>query len=463
MNTTTPRIPRVRLVIAAIATALLAATLAPQGTAQASAQKAACPEPTAKQLPAVAAKAAAGPLSEQPSGTIGTIGWMAPDPGKPCWDEASRSNDVAFFGDRYAIVVGRMEAYIKGGTPHPRPGLVIINMLTGQPTGVSLPIKGEILTVKISSGGGAAYIGGNFDVKVDGETRHNAAKFNLSTGDLYPWNPKVNGVVNDIDLGGKKRNKVLMAGTFTSPRPYFASVTQTSGALTEFVTVRVAGGQDGPTLGFNFVTNSLGTLMIGTGSFTSVNGKVHDRMFVLKAVKGRAKLRPWATKYTTNPCSPNKTHEELGVTFAGEFKFGIAATGAGARARSTCDTVSVWTLKKELKNTNAKPLWRNYTSHDSMSAVSFFRGYTQAAGHNKGCNTSSATPTPAQTYNGLCQYNTKTGALSSWKPTTSRQRSMHVRLVPTPAGFLVQGVFYAGDANMIGGEERNNIAFFPAL
>ncbi len=336
MNIMKPRVSLFKLMIATIVVALLGALLMAQ---PASAQAVPfCPPDASSPLPDVTS----GPLSQRPSGTIGTIGWMDPVSGQPCWDGADRSNDIAFFGDRYAIVVGRMETYEKGGTSYGRPGLVIINMLTGQPTDVSLPIKGEILTVKISSGGGAAYIGGNFDVKVGGETRHNAAKFNLSTGALYAWDPKVNSVVNDIDLGGKKRNKVLLAGSFTAPRPYFASVTQTSGVLTDWVTVRVAGGQDGySTLGFNFVTNRDGTLMIGTGNFTSVNGKVHNRMFVLKAVKGSAKLRPWATNYTSNPCSPNKSHEELGVTFAGLYKFGIAATGAGARAGSDCDSVSV--------------------------------------------------------------------------------------------------------------------------
>lgn len=445
MNSTT-RTPLVRLFLAVTAAVLFVTVLSPQqGSAQSSAL-------------------AAGSLSDQPSATIGTIGQMAPDPGKPTWDGADRANDVAFFGDRYAIVVGRFMSYEKGATSTPRQSLVVIDMTTGQPTGVSLPIKGEIFTVKVSASGVAAYIGGNFDVNVDGEKRHNAAKLNLTTGALYSWNPKVDKVVYDIDLGGKSRSKVLLAGSFTTlngvSRPYFASVNSTSGALTDWVKLRVAGGQDGPTLGFNFVTNTIGTRMVGTGSFTSVNGKTHNRMFVLKATKTRAKLMPWSTKYTASSCSPNKDHEELGAVFSGKFRFGLATTG-GDKKGSDCDAVSVWTLKKEMKNTAAKPSWINYTYKDSMSGVAFFRGYTYGAGHNKACAVAAGRPYTVVPRPGLCEYNAKTGALTSWNPTTSRQRSMHVRLVPTPTDFMVQGLFYVGDANEIGGEKRNNIAFFP--
>lgn len=406
----------------------------------------------------------AGPLSDQPSPTIGTICPLPPDPGKPEWDGADRANDVAFFGNRYAVIVGYFQCYEKGGSSYPRQSLVIVDMTTGQPTAVSLPIKGEVFTVKISASGDAAYIGGNFDVNVGGEKRHNAAKIDLITGALYAWDPIVDKVVYDIDLAGKGRGKVLLAGSFTTlngvSRPYFASVNNTSGALTDWVKLQVAGGQDGPTLGFNFVTNNDGTLMVGTGSFTSVNGKVHNRVFVLKATKGRARLVPWSTRYTNNPCGPSKDHEELGAVFSGKFKFGLAATG-GDKEGSTCDAVSVWTLKEQLEEAKAKPLWINYTNQDSMSGVAFFRGYTYGAGHNKGCAIAAGRPYTVVDRPGLCEYNAKTGQLTSWNPTTSRQRSMHVRLVPTPATFQVHGLFYVGDANRIGGEERNNIAFFP--
>ena len=406
-------------------------------------------------------------VSSTPSSTIGVIGALPPEPGHKSWDGADRAHDMAFFtesGKPHAIVVGKFNTYIPPGRTAVKNlnNLVIINMTTGNARATGLQVQGEILTVKISSGGTAAYIGGNFTLTDDGQVRQNAAKLRLSDGALYGWNPKVNGVVNDIDLAGKKRGKVLLAGGFTSPRAYFASVSASSGALTDWMKASVSVPQDGPLVGFNLVTNSTGEYIIGTGSFTVVNGKAHSRMFVMKATKERAKLKAWATKQTNHACSPNKSHEELGVTFAGRYKFGIAATGGGVRSSSVCDTVSVWTLKDQLKNDNAKPLWKQYTSHDSMSGIGFFRGYTYAAGHNKGCTTTALIVPDDERYDGLCQYNTKTGALTGWKPTTSRQSSMHVRLVPTPSGFGVSGLGYVGDANMIGGQARNNLAFFPA-
>lgn len=407
----------------------------------------------------------AGHLSDTPSATIGTIGVLAPKAGQPSWDGADRAHDMAFFGGHYAVIVGYFQSYEKGTQAWSRNNMVIIDMLTGQPTGVSLPINGEVLTVKVAPSGTAAYIGGNFSLTVNGQARKNAAKFNLTTGELYDWNPNVNGTVNDIDLAGAKRNKVVLAGTFTTvagaSRPYFASVNATNGALTDWMKVAVTGGQDGfPTMGFNIVTNSDGSLIVGTGNFTAVNGKEHPRIFLLKAAAKTATLQPWFTTMTTPTCGANKSHEELGAVFTGKYRLGLATTGGNA-PKSNCDAISVWNMK-DTANTKAKPLWINYTDNDTMSGIAFYRGYTYGAGHNKWCSVQAGKPYASVDRPGLCEYDAKTGALTTWNPTTSRQRSMHIRLVPTPADFQVQGLFYVGDANQIGGGTRNDIAFFPA-
>lgn len=407
----------------------------------------------------------AGHLSDQPSATIGTIGAMAPKAGQPAWDGADRAHDMAFFGGHYAVIVGYFQQYEKGTQTWNRESMVIIDMLTGQPTNVSLPIKGEVLTVKVAPSGTAAYIGGDFTVQVDGQTRKNAAKFDLTTGALTAWNPKVDKTVNDIDLARANRQKVLLAGTFTTvngtPRPYFASVNSSDGALTDWMNLKVTGGQDGfPTMGFNIVTNSDGSLIFGTGNFTAVNGAEHQRVFLLAATAKSAVLQKWATPRTAPTCGANKSHEELGAVFSGKYKLGLATTGGNA-PRSDCDAVSVWDMQ-DTANTKAQPVWINFTDNDTMSGIAFYRGHTYGAGHNKWCSVKAGRPFSTVDRPGMCEYDAKTGALTSWNPTTSRQRSMHIRLVPTPSDFAVQGLFYVGDANKIGGQDRNDIAFFPA-
>lgn len=422
----------------------------------------------ASPLPVEAAELAvlpAGHLSDTPSATIGTIGVMAPEAGQPSWDGADRAHDMAFFGGHYAVIVGYFKQYEKGTQKWNRDNMVIIDMLTGQPTGVSLPINGEVLTVKVGSSGEAAYIGGNFTVTANGKTRKNVAKFNLTSGELSDWNANVNGTVNDIDLAGSERNRAVLAGTFTTvggtSRPYFASVNTTNGALTDWMKLNVTGGQDGfATMGFNIVTNSDGSLIFGTGNFTAVNGKEHQRVFLLAATSSSATLQKWATPRTVPTCGANKSHEELGAVFTGKYRLGLATTGGNA-PKSDCDAVSVWNVK-DTSNTKAQPVWINFTDNDTMSGVAFYRGYTYGAGHNKWCSVQAGRPFTTVDRPGMCEYNAKTGALTSWNPTTSRQRSMHVRLVPTPADFQVQGLFYVGDANQIGGGPRNDIAFFPA-
>lgn len=407
--------------------------------------------------PATDVAAASSPLSETPSSTIGTIGVLPVAPGvTDYWDGADRAHGAALFGGHYAIIVGYFTTYEHKGVSYARNNIVIIDLQTGLPTNVTPSTDGEILTVQIAPSGNEAYIGGRFR-NVNNTKRNYAAKINLETGALLDWNPNLNNVVYDIATIG---DRVLIGGAFTTvggtSREVLASVNDTTGKLTKWLKLNITGhASASPKLVFNIIVSPDNKAILVTGNFYKVNGNKHHRVFLIKVTSDGPKLAAWKTTYTEKACATTKAYEELGATFdATGDNFYLATTGGDYKG-SDCDATSKWDARK-LGNTNAKPVWINYTDRDSLSGIAVIGNSVFVAGHQKACALEAGRPFVTEARPGLCELNATTGALMPWNPTTSRQRSMHVRLIVTP-----QGMLYVGDANRIGGQLRNDLALFP--
>ncbi|MCA9326907.1 delta-60 repeat domain-containing protein [Candidatus Saccharibacteria bacterium] len=396
-------------------------------------------------------------LSENLSPNIGQIGALAPDPGKPSWDGADRANDVKVLPNNLAVVAGKFTSYDWGGQSYVRNNLVIINTQTGEPTSIAPNINGELFTVELSCDGKSVYVGGNFN-RVDGQVRNNAAQINIADGALMPWNPNVDGSVQDI---ARIQRKVIIGGTFTTvggqKKSVLASVNATTGALTGWMNVRVTGADPGgPKMVFNVVPSPDEKLMVITGNFYKANGKSHPRMFVLGYNGTHPTLKKWYTPRTENPCSPKKDHEELGVAFApGSKAFYTVSTGGYSGNQNPahdCDAAVKWPLSKAaLGSTKVKPLWINWNHGDSLSGVVATEKSVFIAGHNKYCKDKAGRGGTLLDRPGICELDAKTGAATQWHGTTSRQRSMHVRMALTP-----QGLIYVGDANKLNNQTGHN-------
>lgn len=406
-------------------------------------------------------------LSENLSSNIGEIGALAPDPGKPSWDGADRGNDVKTLPGNLAVIVGKFKSYEWNGHSYPQNNLVIINTATGQPlqkAGQTNPlvtvapnINGELFTVELSCDGKSVYVGGKFN-RVNGQVRNNAARINIATGDLMKWNPNVNGSVQDI---ARIKKKIVIGGTFTTVggqnKSVIANVNPASGALSSWMNLRVTGADPGgPKMVFNIVPSPDEKLMVITGNFYKVNGKSHPRMFVLGYSSTHPTLKKWYTPRTEHPCSPKKDHEELGVAFAPGSKAFYTVTTGGFSGNQlpahNCDAAAKWPVDKAaLGSTKVKPLWVNWNHGDSLSGVVATEKSIFIAGHNKYCKDRAGRGGTLLDRPGICEIDAKTGAATAWKGTTSRQRSMHVRMALTP-----QGLLYVGDANKFNGETGHN-------
>ncbi len=400
-------------------------------------------------------------VSSVPSSAIGEITPMAPEAGQPTWDGADRAHEVKLLPGNMVLIAGKFDSYTYKGVKYPHKNLVIIGLTTGRPIETfKASTDGEVLTAEVSCSGTAVYIGGTF-TKVNGVTRNYAAKLNISDGALNAWAPSPNAPIQDIAI---VRKHLVLGGGFTTirgvARTNLASVSQTTGAADSWLNLPIAGVTEPGSRKsvYNVVPSPTDEYMVVTGNFLTVDGKKRARLAVVKAGKKHANVTKWKTDRITKAksCSPNKDHEELGVAVSPNGKwFYTATTGGSYQPKSNCDVTTKWDAR-DLDNKDSKPVWVNHTKADSLSGIVATKNSVFVAGHQKHC---SALPNSRQNFverPGLCQISVKTGKVTSWNPTTSRQRSMHVRMAWTP-----QGLFYAGDANQIGGQMRNNIALFP--
>lgn len=393
-------------------------------------------------------------LSETLSPNIGQIGALPPEAGKPDWDGADRANDVKVLPGNLAVIVGKFTKYQWKGTDYDRNNFVVINTATGAPTSVAPNINGELLTVELACNGSAVYVGGDFN-RVNGVVRNNAAKISLSDGSLLDWNPSPNAPVQDI---AQVKNKLMIGGKFTqiggANRKGIASVTTKAGTATNWVLTRLAGGTDtqGGVMAFNIVPSPDHSLIVITGNFYKVNGVKHKRIAILKYASKHPQLQKWATPLTDKDCQPKKDHEELGVAFAPNSKAFYTATTGGNVPGTHCDALAKWSVwPKKLASSKVKPMWINFSNHDSLSGVVATDKSVWVAGHNKFCAVAPGRPIETVDRPGICEVNARTGKVTAWNGTTSRQRSMHVRMALTP-----QGLIYVGDANKLNNELGHN-------
>lgn len=403
-------------------------------------------------------------LSENLSPNIGQIGALPPDAGKPTWDGADRANDVKVLPGNLAVIVGKFKTYEWNGHAYPQNNFVIINTKTGAPLLMPDPedsfdtiapnINGELLTVEQACNGEWVYVGGNFN-RVNGVVRNNAAKISLSDGSVADWNPNTNGTVEEI---AQVQSKLLLGGRFTqigsTPRAGIASVSTKTGAANGWMNLRLAGGVNtkGNVMAFNIVPSPDHNLIVVTGNFYRVNDVKHKRIIVLKYAGTHPQLQKWATPLTNNDCQVKKDHEELGVAFAPNSKIFYTASTGGNYANTNCDAVAKWSVwPKKLSSNKVMPVWINYSKGDSLSGIVATDKSVFVAGHNKFCSVNPGTPIVTADRPGICEINAASGKVTAWNGTTSRQRSMHVRMALTP-----QGLIYVGDANKINGELGHN-------
>lgn len=410
-------------------------------------------------------------VGETPAMNMPVIDPLPPDPGHLYWDGADRANKIVQAGSTL-IVGGRYKSVHWQGKKYWRGGFVSFDARTGQPTPLAPMFDGEILDMAVSCKGDAVYVVGSFhNVTVNGQTfvRNNAAKISLTTGSVLGWNPNANRSVETVAV---VRKHVVIGGNFTElggkATSQVASVNKKTGVVTSWLRLRFSDIRQGqPSKIRMFVPNHGATTAVMTGNFGRINGKRHYRVALVDISRNKAaKLLPWYTRWTNGEnrraCISSYRMRyviEQGASWTPNDKyFGLSTTG-GSHKNSLCDTASLWSAStKSLVDKTADPKWISYTGGDSLSMNVLSNKSMFVAGHNRLCGT---TPrmgvfTPDIERPGICEISVKTGKVTGWNPTRSRQWGMHI------SGLLnEQGLWIASDGQTCAGKARNNLCLLP--
>jgi predicted small secreted protein len=158
----------------------------------------------------------------------------------------------------------------------PRNYIAAIDATTGSATGWNPDVAGlgndvrdaitEVHALAVS--GQTVYAGGRFN-SIGGQTRHNVAALDPTTGALLNWNPDANGEVDALAVSGQS---VYMGGRFTAiggrQRHRLGAVDATSGQVTAW---NPAPTSDGSSLVLALAVSGQ-TVYVG-GAFDSIGGE----------------------------------------------------------------------------------------------------------------------------------------------------------------------------------------------
>jgi hypothetical protein len=308
----------------------------------------------------------------------------------------------------------------------------------------------------IQSSGASLYVAGQF-TQVDGVTRRGVVKLNATTGAVdQGFNAALpSGKVQDMHVVG---NRLLIGGTF--PKKLMALNTAT-GADTGYVNISVTGtvaSNAGPTDIYRFTVNRAGTRLVAIGNFTTVNGQLRERAFMLDLPStGSATLNPWYYRYLVNECRADSLPAQLrGVDFSPDGSyFVMVSTGfipdtAEGVGRDICDATA--RFDTTIANPD-RPRWINYTDGDTLHSVVVTGSAIYVQGHPRWLETAPGTDDFVDRLGiGALDPN---GVLLPWNPGKTRAVGGKV-LYATPAGLWV-----GSDGARFGGEYRDNIAFAP--
>jgi hypothetical protein len=322
------------------------------------------------------------------------------------------------------------------------------NASTGAMTSFAPNINGQVWAIK--SSGSALYVAGAF-TSVNGVQRRGVVKLNPTTGEVdQSFNARLtSGKVTDMHVA---RGRLFIGGSFSQR---LLALDLATGANTGYVNVSITGtvaSNAGATDVYRFAVNPTGTRLVAIGNFTTVNGQVRSRAFMLTLTDAAATLNTWYYAPLTNRCQGEKLPAYLrGVDFAPDGSyFVMVSTGfipiAGGQGRDICDATARFNTDVA---SPVRPVWINYTNGDTLHSVVATGAAVYVQGHNRWLDNG------AVEREGIGAINPSTGLALAWNPGKTRAVGGKV-LYATPAGLWV-----GSDGARFAGEYRDNIAFCP--
>jgi Domain of unknown function (DUF5122) beta-propeller len=346
-----------------------------------------------------------------------------------------------------------------------RQHLMGFSATTGDLSGLSIPIDGDVWAIEPSTDGQSLYVGGFFK-NINGVARNGIAKINATTGVVDPTfaSSSVGGPVTEIRL---VNGRLIVGGRFAKR---LVALDPSTGQDTNYINLGISGqiaGNSGPTRVYRFAVNPQSSRLVGIGNFTSVGGQARQRAFMLDLGTASATLDSWYYTPLNNACAATKIPEQLrDVDFSSDGSFfvffasGYVPTSPAGLGRDICDAAA--RFETSIPNPQL-PTWINYTGGDTIwsGAVTgntvYAQGHFRAldnAGGTQGCDGKNPACKPRQ---GIGAIDATTGKALDWNPGKSRSVGGKDLLV-------TQGGLWVGsDGALFAGKHRYGIAFCPVV
>ncbi len=337
-----------------------------------------------------------------------------------------------------------------------RSNLFSFNIDTGKPTSWDPSVDGEVnRTLRI---GGFLYVGGRFST-ANGVANH-LVRYNRATGKIdKSFSPNVtsgNGAVTDLQYVG---GRLLVSGSFGRR---IVALDPNTGADTGYINLAIAGSvapQAGRIAVYRFAVNPAATRLVGIGNFTTVNGSVRTRAFMLNLNAGGTTLNAWYYQPFTEMCQAASLADYLrDVDFSPDGSyFVVVATGFVSQAGDLNSTVCDAAARFETSIASpSQPTWINYTGGDTLLSVAAVGSAVYVGGHQRWMNNpqgrDDAGPGAVER-RGVAALNPTTGLALSWNPSKTRGVGLSF-IYPTSTG-----VWFGSDGRRFHGLVRDSIAF----
>jgi hypothetical protein len=339
-----------------------------------------------------------------------------------------------------------------------RDNLFSFDIATGTPTSWNPSVNGEVM--RTLAAGGFLYVGGKFST-ANGVSNH-LVRYDLSSGQIdagfSPAATAGSGAVTDLEYVA---GRLIVSGSFAKR---IVALNPSTGADTGYINISVAGSvssKAGRVAVFRFAVDPAATKLVGIGNFTTVNGAIRTRAFMLDLGTSSASLDAWYYQPFTKMCQASSLADYLrDVDFSPDGSyFVIASTGyvslSGDLFSTVCDAVA--RFETSIANPT-KPTWINYTGGDTLWSVAAVGAAVYVGGHQRWLNNpngrDSAGP-GAVDRPGVGAVSSTTGLALSWNPTKTRGVGLKF-IYPTSTG-----VWFGSDGRLFHNTVHDSIAFTP--
>lgn len=366
-------------------------------------------------------------------------------------------NAIALVGD--TVIVGGSFSEVSDArrtTTLERANVFAYSLSTGEILPFAPEVDGPVYALAAGTGR-SVYVGGDF-VTVNRSRGRALVRLNLADGTrASTFDAKVYGGV--VTALARRGEALYVGGDFTrlarTARSGLARVDASTGAPDPHFAI-MPGDPRTPTVKVYALAATKDRLAVD-GSFTTLDGLSRPQLGLVDISGTTAKVADWRTAAYDPACMDSFPSYVRGLDFAPDGSWlAVVTTGGPGGSRKLCDTAA--RFETYARGERVKPTWVNFTGGDSLYSVAVTGAAVYVGGHQRWMNnphgSDSAGP-GAVPREGIAAIHPTTGKALSWNP--GRERGIGIKAFLAHKGGLLIG----SDTTRLGREYHARIGMFP--